>query len=66
MYRDLAIPNVIVSVNGITLSYDTDWKFVSVPSTTNYSYRVVLRQPASQALQPYDIVSIQYTSILNS
>lgn len=66
MYRSLAIPDVIVSKNGISLVYGQDWKFTSVPSTTFWSYRVVLNQIITQALQPYDVITIEYTSVLNT
>ena len=64
LYRDIAIPDVTVSVNGTILRYNTDWKLTSVPSQSDYSYRVVLRPDAAQMLQPYDIVSIEYNSIV--
>ena len=66
MYRDLAVPDVIVAKNGIQLTYGQDWKFTSVPSTINWSYRVVLNQLITQSLQPYDVISIEYTSILGT
>lgn len=66
MYRDLATPDVMVSKNGIGLVYGQDWKFTSVPSVSNWSYRVVLNQLVTQALQPYDVINIEYTSILGT
>ena len=66
MYRDLATPDVTVSKNGISLVYGQDWTFTSVPSVTDWSYRIVLHQLITQALQPYDVINIEYTSILNT
>ena len=66
LYRDLAVPNVKVYHNGILLAYQKDWKFTAIPSSINYSYRIVLRQNISQALTPYDTITIEYVSILNS
>lgn len=66
MYRDLAMPDVKVYKNGNMLTYAQDWYFTSVPSITNWSYRVVLAQTITQALQAYDVIGIQYTSVLES
>ncbi len=66
MYRDLAMPDVEVYRNGILLTYAQDWYFNSVPTTTTWSYRVVLSQLITQALQPYDTIVLKYNSIIGT
>jgi len=65
LYKDVAVPDVIVSVNSTNLVYNRDWKFTSIPSATSFAYRVVLKQNITQNIQPNDSISITYTSLNN-